>query len=645
MLVSARPLKEHPFTRGFFCQKYSDRAAHAYHPDRLTRALARSGPKGKNEFKEITNDDAFDVMLAKIREILEIDGPQAILGAYYSGNNGLLSGAYPERFFNALGATITSGGICNEGGIESLKQCFGTYSTTNPLQLVDPAAELIVIWGSDLAAHNIHAYRLVQKAREQGATLVVIDTRRTTITSEADLFIHATPCTEGIIAMLALKRIINANENDTTFVERHVIVEEGLMIQLATIDEASTLKAIEINERDIDTLAQLLIEHKHHTIFNVGYGIQKNVLGGETVKAIALLQVFLGNIGKPGCGIVYSQSGLRRDIINKLTSHISASEILGKAADIPIIELSSALESGKYKMLIVFNFNPASSLPDQSRLRTQLARDDLFVIVHDLFLTATTRYADIVIPAKAGIESNDLTWGFYMPGISINRVGPCPYPDCLSNAEFFQRLATGLGLYESTNGTLFLEDDGEIVEQCLAIAGDDVRIDIAERGYHIFVDESTVPFSDLKFPTSDTKIHASIPHMLDSNFRVLNPGEFFLITPQHERFIHSQLGETTPDSRHDFDLVYLHPRDIESNGLTNGDIVEVSDDQFTTTYILAADEMLKPGSAMLFSGGPTTDDGMKNANFFTPEKPESLGRSGSYNSGIIKISLYKLQKS
>ena len=88
---------------------------------------------------------------------------------------------------------MTAGGICNEGGIAGLQTLFGTYSTTNPLQLAHSETKLIVIWGSNLSETNIHAYALVQRWRRHGAKVLVIDHIRTKIAEEADCFLQILP--------------------------------------------------------------------------------------------------------------------------------------------------------------------------------------------------------------------------------------------------------------------------------------------------------------------------------------------------------------------------------------------------------------------------------------------------------------------
>ncbi|GAH77016.1 unnamed protein product, partial [marine sediment metagenome] len=174
--------------RGFFCPKLNKRESLIYHPDRIINPLKHVGAKGKNKFNSISLEDALTIIAEKLGEIKSSHGPESIIAAFSSGNYGLISRLAPLRFFNKLGATITTGGICNEGGCDALEKMLGTYSTTNPFQLKSKAAKIIVIWGSNLPETNIHAYSLIKNAMKNGSILIVIDSRNHKLAQEAHFF-------------------------------------------------------------------------------------------------------------------------------------------------------------------------------------------------------------------------------------------------------------------------------------------------------------------------------------------------------------------------------------------------------------------------------------------------------------------------
>ncbi|MFW9895559.1 MAG: molybdopterin-dependent oxidoreductase, partial [Candidatus Thorarchaeota archaeon] len=424
--INAMPLKNHPFTNGFFCPKYKRRQDLIYHPERIKKSLLRNNKKPSNIFRSISNREALDIISQRIIEIRESEDPNSIIGAFYSGNSGLISMYSPLKFFAKFGAMTTNGGICNEGGCSGLKELFGTHSITNPFQILDPFTKLIIIWGSDLSERNIHAYFLVKQAIRNNCKLVVIDSKLTEVAKKSDLFLHIHPGTEHLIARILLKALIKHKADDIKFLKENVDKYKILLSKLEVFDGKALISQIGIDVEAIQEVEQLLIKYKHQTLFMIGYGVQKDLFGGRIIQSIALIQILLGNIGKRGTGLIYSQSDFMNPIIHPVIEYLTSSDILSPLNEIPLITLSEALSTGNYKLLIIYNFNPASSLPNQNIFREALMRKELFVVVLDMFLNETTQYANIVIPAKFDLESYDIIKPYYIPSLSINIGGPCP---------------------------------------------------------------------------------------------------------------------------------------------------------------------------------------------------------------------------
>ena len=291
-------------------------------------------------------------------------------------------------------------------------------------------------------------------------------------------------------------------------------------------------------------------------------------------------------------------------------------------------------------MLFIYNFNPASSLPNQKIVRKALSRNDLFTVVQDLFLNETTKYADIVIPSKFDLESYDLIAPYYIPGLSINQPGPCPYSDCLTNYEFFQLLAFKIGW---KNLEIFKENEQKIVDNCLKLVDSEIRKKILEKGYYSYFDENDVAFKNLDFPTRNGKIQLS-EFTFNFGKKELNKrlkrknNEFFLITPSHKYFIHSQFGQIHFKYLDEFNKVFLNKFDIENLMINSGDQVLVSNKYGRNVYIVEESNFLIPGIALIFSGCPSPLNGNMNVNFLISDRPEELGFSGAFNSAVVKIS-------
>lgn len=632
----AKPSKTHPFTNGFFCSKLNHREELVYHSKRLKKTFIRDGPKGENNFKPIILEKALDKINKKVCDIKNKYGSTSIIAAFSAGNYGLLSRYAPLRFFGKLGAKITYGGICNEGGCAGLTKLFGTYSTTNPFQLINPSTKLIVVWGSDLSNRNIHAYYLVKKAIKNGAKLVVIDSRFTQIAQKSDLFIHTYPGTDLLLAQLIIKYLVSSYNYDKKFLIQNVDNYNLIIEEVLNIDESRILSQFGNKIQSINNFVKLLVENRHHTIFNVGYGVQKDYYGGRIVQTIALIPIILGNFGKPGTGLIYSQSDFNNCFIPPLLEYIAQSSKHSAIPGTNLINLGHALMSEEYKLLFIYNFNPASSLPNQNQIRQSLSREDLFVVVQELFFNETTKYADIVIPSKFDLESHDLITPYYIPGLSINDAGPCPYPDCLSNYELYQRLAWKFGWL---NDSIFQEDEKSIIQNCLKLLPSNIQKNIRAQGYHLLFNQNDIPFKDLSFPTSNGRIQASGSYFQFGKNKFFNrkENEFFLISPSHKYFIHSQLGQINYQYLEVFNKIFLNKIDIENLGLEIGEEVLVSNKYGKCKYFLGELMSLKKGMALIYSGSPSASKKNLNVNFLTPDIPEESGLSGAYNSAIVTI--------
>jgi len=638
-LLAAKPLKEHPFTNGFFCPKLNNREKLLYHPQRIKTALIRSGPKGSNSFTSVSLEEALNLISTQLTTVKEKYKSSSIVAAYYAGNSGLISMYSPFRFFRKLGATITSEGTCNEAGCFALGRMFGNYSTTNPFQIANPNNRLIVVWGSNLADRNNHAHFLVKKAIRNGSKLIVVNPVRTKLAESADLFLQPYPGTDFLIAKYILNRLVTSGAYDDHFVSQHVDNYANLVDEVEKIDEDKIFHQTGLNHEILHEFLNLLADNKQKTLFVVGFGPQKYFYGGKNLNSIALIQIFLGNFGHQGAGFLFSQSGFNRDFKGPLIEYITKSDKTSQNRRIPLINLGSSLLSNQYKMLFVYNVNPVSSLPNQSILEKSLLREDLYTVVLDMFLNETTKFADIVIPAKFDLETDDLITPYFIPGLSINQGGPCPYSECSSNYEFFQRLAEKIGWQDDS---IFQETQKDIFKKCCGLLPKFIQELLKTKGYYIPFDVNDVPFNDLKFPTSNGKIqiHQTDIEIFNQNLDLVlkrKDNEFFLLSHSHKYFIHSQMGEIHGEFENVFGKIFLNSYDIDSIGLKLHENVLVSNNFGEAKYILGENSDLKPGTALIYSGLPFTDSEYKNVNIFTPETSEESRRSGAYFSTIVKI--------
>jgi len=564
-LITAKPLKEHPFTNGFFCPKLNNREKLLYHSNRLKTALIRSGSKGSNSFKPISLENAVNLISEKLTAIKNKFEPSSILAAYYAGNSGLISQFSPIRFFGKLGATVTTGN------------------------------RLIVVWGSNLADRNNHSYFLVKKAIKNGSLVVVVNPIRTKLVEDATIFLQPLPGTDYLIAKYIMNKIIASGKYDKDFLIHHVDNYKNLIAKVEKIDEKKIIQQTGLTHEILEGFTNLLAKFQHKTLFIVGFGPQKYFYGGKNLNAIALIQILLGNFGKLGTGFIFSQSGFFKEFTAPLMKYITHSKLYPTYNKIPLVTLGSSLGSNKFKMLFIYNLNPASSLPNQTMLRKSLSRDDLFVVVLDMFLNETTKFADVVIPAKFDLECYDLITPYFISGISVNQGGPCPYLDCLSNYEFFQLLAKQNGWGDDM---LFRETQKDIFEKCVELLPKKVQQSLKLNGYYLPFGINDILFEDLNFPTINGKIQiqSSDLELFDPKIEYLlhrNQNEFHLLSPAHKNFIHSQIGEIYREYESVFGKIFLNPYDIESTGLKIHEMVLVSNKFSEAKFILDQNSALK----------------------------------------------------
>ncbi|OLS13478.1 MAG: molybdopterin oxidoreductase [Promethearchaeota archaeon CR_4] len=501
------------------------------------------------------------------------------------------------------------------------------------------------MWGCNLTSTNNHAYLLVSEAQKQGAKLVVVDPRCTKIAQKADIYLNPSPGTDDLLAFLIISKIMHREGLDLDFIDKHTensqhIIE--LIEKITPAIESGILNTCGIKAETVGAFVDLLIENKKHTIFNIGYGVQKYRQGGQVVQAIALIQILLGNLGESGTGIIYSQSAFNRLYKQPLIDYLTQEKVLSSSSfpEIPLIKLGDALETGNYKILFIYNFNPASSLPNQVHLRNALSQNDLFVVQIDLFMNETSNYADLILPTKFDLETYDLFSNFYIPGLSVNEAGPCPYLDCYSNWEIFQQIHRQVMGKNNEETRVFQESQTDLYHQCLDLLSPFIRKSLLEEGFFLFHKKDEVPFPKNVYPTPTGRIQLKefvIPQNWSKKIdqKTFREGEFHLLTPAHDCFIHSQLKMLHPRSANDLRYIFLNSEDINALSLVPQDLVQVTNSFGTATYTIMPDPTLKQRVALIHSGPSPLSDFSKNANLFTPPQPEELGNSGSYNAERI----------
>jgi len=641
-IVQVKGDPQHAVSRGKLCKKCSigyngiwlDPAS------RLTQPLRRTGPKGEGRFEPTSWDDAIKAISDRLRQIIETDGAETILNTHYTGTFAAIGYHVPMRFFNRLGATeVDPDTICNKAGHVALDYVYGSSLTGfDPRTAADSGC--ITVWGANPSATAPHAHD--QWLQEAPGKIVVVDPIRTPTASIADLHLQPHPGTDAALAFAIMHVLRRDGFVDEPFIERHTVGWAQLEQKLGQCNPEWGAKLTGVAAQDIERAARLYGEGP--SLLWLGQGFQRQHHGGNAMRACAMLPAITGNIGKPGAGFLYLNGPGQRGIDDTylLGTHLRQAE----PRSISHMDLVEWLEdSARSKALFCWNINNAASNPQQSRLRKVLTREDLFMVVADVFATDTTDYADFVLPAASFLESDDLFTSYFDMTLSAQVKVSEPMGDSLPNSEIFRRLAQGMG-YEEKD---LYESDREIIETLISQSGiDETYTTLREKGTVYISPEPVLQFQDLVFPTPSGRIEIASaqaeadgyplvpePHADKwpggNRLRLLSPASSWTLndTFANDEKIEKNLGPAQ---------VLLHPDDALKLGLNEGDRVMLVNETGKLAVILQLSTIVPLGVALSYKGRwPKRQDCLANVNILNPGEKSDMGESTSVHATVVDI--------
>ncbi len=449
--------RDHPITRGTLCAKVNDYEKRTYAADRLLRPLRRVGSKGDGRFEPIAWDAALDIIAERFQRIIREHGPASLLSLDYLGSMGVVQRRALRRIFNALGASRQSGAVCGQS--MSVLAAEGTPIGFDPEELVH--SELIILWGCNLLSTAHHTFAFMLEARRRnGARLVAIDPRRTITAARCDVHLAIRPGTDHILALAMGHVLLNEQLADLAFASQAAVDLDEYRREASAWSPARAAAVCGVSEQAIVDLAREFGRARPATIRG-GVAPQQTVHGEQFVRSLSALAVLGGHWQHRGGGLFVAASPVMREAAAGGPSLGPVPRTLDMArlgANLTNDALAPPVHG-----LMVWCANPAVSQPDARRLRQGLAREDLFLVVAEHFLTDTARFADIVLPSTTQLEHFDVqgAWGHHY--ISVNLPAIAPLGEAKSHGEMMRLLAPRLGLHEPP----FRESDEEIAASAL----------------------------------------------------------------------------------------------------------------------------------------------------------------------------------
>jgi anaerobic selenocysteine-containing dehydrogenase len=435
---------DQPFTAGFACAKVNRDAELVHSPERLATPLRRIGAKGDGKFAPITWDAALDDITLRWKSIIAESGPLALLGYCYSAHQGLMNRGLPNGLFHAMGTSrLWAGTVCDSCSEAAWDATVGPIGGADPESVVE--SDLVICWGADLFATNVHFWAKVEQVRKRGVPLVVIDPRRTRSAQVADWYIPIRIGTDAALALGIMHVLVRDNLCDRDYIAQHTLgfdrVERDVLPRF-TPDRVASITGVAA--ADVERLAALY-GGARKSFIRLGWGMTRFTHGGQALRTVALLPGVTGAYGRYGGGALLATAAsfeLNYNAVRKPSgpaatrtiNHNRLGEALLEAKDPPI------------RALFIAANNPAITCPDTAKTRRGLAREDLFTVVHDPFMSVTARYADIVLPATTYLETEDFfrAYGSYYMQYSHRAV--TPQGEAWSNLKLAQTLAERMGL-------------------------------------------------------------------------------------------------------------------------------------------------------------------------------------------------------
>ncbi|MBS4191537.1 molybdopterin-dependent oxidoreductase [Bacillus sp. FJAT-49705] len=440
--VSGDP--KHGFNQGRLCAKGYAFTQYVYSPYRLKYPIMQS-PRGSGNWKRITWDEAYSIIIDKILELNVRYGSNLACGYNkFSGNLGLLHYAV-EGMFNSFGPhTKPVGNPCLISGEQAIRSSFGQTVSLMPEKMAD--ANLIVIWGANPAVTNVHQMKFIFKARQKGAKLVVIDPIFTQTAAKADIYIQVNPGTDGLLAHAIAKILIDSSLYDQEFIDNQTtnwIEFRQYVSTEVNITEVSQETGVSIEV--INELANLYSFSKPCVTW-IGFGIQRNKNGRENISAINTLAALAGTLQRGKGGVYYAHNGLGDFPANLLNHQGPKHSYINTSREINInnfAEEALKLSEPPLKFLWIASRNPLSQDHDFKTWELLFHELELIVTV-DLFMTRTAELSDLVLPATTHFEDPDLNISYWHQWLSYNEQAIPAYFESKSDLQIARDLTKKL---------------------------------------------------------------------------------------------------------------------------------------------------------------------------------------------------------
>ena len=590
-----RGSKLQSYTAGVVCAKVGRYAERINHPDRVRYPLRRVGAKGEGRFARISWDEALDEIGERFNAAERDFGGESVWPYYYAGTMGLVMRDGINRLSHAKKYSRFYSTICSTIAWAGYGAGTGKVMGVDPREMAK--SDLIVIWGTNPVSTQVNVMTHATRARkERGARIAAVDVYDNETMKQADIKILLRPGTDGAFACGVMHVLFREGFADRAYLAKYTDCPDELEAHLVsrTPEWASAICGVPVAE--IEAFARAVGETKR-SYFRLGYGFTRSRNGAAQMHAALCIPAVTGAWQYEGGGAFFNNGAIWKfdktlieglDVVDKSTRRLDQSKI----GRILTGDAEALKGRGPVKAMLIQNTNPVTVAPEQALVREGFAREDLFVAVHEQFMTETAQMADIVLPATMFMEHDDLYYGGGHQHISVGAKLVDPPGECRSNHEVLQGIAMRVGAkhpaFEMTareviDATLRASGQGS-VDGLLADLWRDLQPNFrashfldgfghADGKFHFKADWPNVPV-----PVNEKNGAWDRMPSLPDHWAVIEVADekhpFRLATSPARSFLNTTFNETpSSKAREGVPSVMIHPADADGLGIADGDLV------------------------------------------------------------------------
>ncbi|MCF8128725.1 MAG: molybdopterin oxidoreductase family protein [Deltaproteobacteria bacterium] len=645
-VVSVKGDPEHPFTNGAVCVKVKHYEKRIHSEQRILHPLKRVGKKGAGEFERISWDQALDEIVTRYKRIIADFGGESILPYSYAGTMGVVQFHGGHPFFHRLGASQLNRTICSAAAEAGFSATMGSIPTTDIESTVD--SDLILLWGSNTLSTNMHAWPFFLKARKNGANIVSIDPYENRTAQKADLHLKLKPGTDAALALGIMHILLKKGLLDQRFIDEETIGFERFKLRLENYGLQQVSQMTGVPAHQIEDLATRYGTARAPYI-RTGWGPARQLKGAMAMRTIALLPAMVGALHKKGGGITRSTSAA----FDFNMASLLQTKLLPKSVrTLNMVQLGTALTGTTdppVKGLHVYHCNPAVVAPESAQVLKGLERDDLFTVVHEVVMSETALFADIVVPSATSMEITDLyrSYGHYYLQMAHPVIDPPG--EARSTLSIFQELAHRFGF----NDPCFDQSETDIIETLLASdspylkgitlkrlnAGEPVRLGVPS---DIFSTGFKTPSGKIEF-YSDMMATLGLDPLPNGEPSVDTAGQgrfpLQLITPPRHQFLNSTFNEIS-DLREQAGppTLMIHPVDAKNRAIEEGTRVRVFNDRGEVFLFARVTDKTSPGVTVAEGiYWPRFMPENRGINQLTSQALTDMGQSCAFHCNLVEV--------